>query len=52
VNILNKQPRTNDKGTSSSLGVGRGTTEPFTVKNKFDTKKLNRGKNGREEERV
>jgi hypothetical protein len=23
-NILNKQPRTNDKGWSSSLGVGRG----------------------------
>jgi hypothetical protein len=25
ANILNKQPRTNDKGWSSSLGVGRGT---------------------------
>jgi hypothetical protein len=24
ANILNKQPRTNDKGWSSSLGVGRG----------------------------
>jgi hypothetical protein len=26
VNMLNKQPRTNDKGWSSSLGVGRGLT--------------------------
>jgi hypothetical protein len=28
VNILNKQPRTNDKGWSSSLEVGRGAKNP------------------------
>jgi hypothetical protein len=28
VNILNKEPRTNDKGWSSSLGVGRGANNP------------------------
>jgi hypothetical protein len=28
VNILNKQPWTNDKGWSSSLGVGRGANNP------------------------
>jgi hypothetical protein len=28
VNILNKQPRTNNKGRSSSLGVGRGANNP------------------------
>jgi hypothetical protein len=28
VNILNKQPWTNDKGRSSSLGVGRGANNP------------------------
>jgi hypothetical protein len=28
ANILNKQPRTNDKGWSSSLGVGRGANNP------------------------
>jgi hypothetical protein len=28
VNILNKQPWTNDKGRSSSLGVGRGANSP------------------------
>jgi hypothetical protein len=34
--ILNKQPRTNDKGWSSSLGVGRGVTTPHRKKkNKF-----------------
>jgi hypothetical protein len=27
-NILNKQPRTNDKGWFSSLGVGRGANNP------------------------
>jgi hypothetical protein len=28
ANILNKQLRTNDKGWSSSLGVGRGVNNP------------------------
>jgi hypothetical protein len=28
ANILNKQPQTNDKGWSSSLGVGRGGKIP------------------------
>jgi hypothetical protein len=28
VNILNKQPRTNDNGWSSSLGVGARQTTP------------------------
>jgi hypothetical protein len=28
ANIMNKQPRTNDKGWSSSLGVGRGANNP------------------------
>jgi hypothetical protein len=28
ANIFNKQPRTNDKGWSSSLGVGRGANNP------------------------
>jgi hypothetical protein len=28
ANILNKQPRTNDKGWSSSLRVGRGPNNP------------------------
>jgi hypothetical protein len=28
VNILNKQPRTDNKGWSSSLGVGRGDNNP------------------------
>jgi hypothetical protein len=37
AHILNKKPQTNDKGWSSSLGVGRGAN-PFTVKNKFVTK--------------
>jgi hypothetical protein len=32
VNILNKQPRTNDKEWSSSLGVGRGVTTPHHKK--------------------
>jgi hypothetical protein len=31
VNTLNKQSRTNDKGWSSSMGVGSGV-KPFTVK--------------------
>jgi hypothetical protein len=38
ANILNKQPRTNDKGWSSSLGVGRGANNSLTVKSKFVTK--------------
>jgi hypothetical protein len=38
VNILNKQPCTNDEGWSSSLGVRRGANNPLTVKNKFVTK--------------
>jgi hypothetical protein len=28
MNILNKQPRTNDKGWLSSLGVERGVNNP------------------------
>jgi hypothetical protein len=28
ANILNKQPRTNDKGWSSSFGVGCGANNP------------------------
>jgi hypothetical protein len=28
ANILNKQPRTNDKGWSSSLEIGRGANNP------------------------
>jgi hypothetical protein len=28
ANILNKQPQTNSKGWSSSLGVGRGANNP------------------------
>jgi hypothetical protein len=28
ANTLNKQPRTNDNGWSSSLGVGRGDNNP------------------------
>jgi hypothetical protein len=28
ANILNKQPRTNDKGWSPSLGDGRGANNP------------------------
>jgi hypothetical protein len=32
ANILNKQPRTNDKGWSSSLGVGRGANNPSPYK--------------------
>jgi hypothetical protein len=28
ANILNKQPRTSDKGWSSSLGIGRGANNP------------------------
>jgi hypothetical protein len=28
ANILNKQPRTNDKGSSSSLKAGRGANNP------------------------
>jgi hypothetical protein len=28
ANILNKQPRTNGKGWSTSLGVGRGANNP------------------------
>jgi hypothetical protein len=28
ANILNKQPRTNDMGWSSSFGVGRGANNP------------------------
>jgi hypothetical protein len=28
VNILNKQPGTNDKGWSSGLGIGRGANNP------------------------
>jgi hypothetical protein len=31
-NILHKQPRTNDKGWSSSLGVGRGANTPHRKK--------------------
>jgi hypothetical protein len=34
-NILNKQPRTSDKGWSSSLGVGHGANNPSPLKNKF-----------------
>jgi hypothetical protein len=30
ANILNKQPRTNDKGWSSSLEVGRGANNPVS----------------------
>jgi hypothetical protein len=37
VNILNKQSRTEDKGWSSSWGVGRGDNN-LTVKNKLLTK--------------
>jgi hypothetical protein len=40
VNILNKQPLTNYKGWSSSLGVRRGAKKPFIVKNKFVTKSI------------
>jgi hypothetical protein len=32
ANILNKHPRTNDKGWSSSLGVGRGANNPSQKK--------------------
>jgi hypothetical protein len=32
VNILNKQPRTEDKGWSSSLGVGSGANNPSPYK--------------------
>jgi hypothetical protein len=32
VKILNKQQRTNDKGWSSSLGVGRGFDNPSPKK--------------------
>jgi hypothetical protein len=32
ANILNKQPPTNDKGWSSSLGVGHGTNNPSQKK--------------------
>jgi hypothetical protein len=39
ANILNMQPRTNDKGWSFSLGVGREAI-PFIVKNKFVTKSI------------
>jgi hypothetical protein len=28
ANILNKQPQTNDKGWSTSLGAGRGANNP------------------------
>jgi hypothetical protein len=45
ANILNKQPRTNDKGWSSSLGVGRGANNPLTVKNKFVTKSYTKPRN-------
>jgi hypothetical protein len=38
ANILNKQSRTNDKGRSSSLGVGRGANNPSPLKNIFVTK--------------
>jgi hypothetical protein len=38
ANILNKQPRTNDMGWSSSLAVGRGANTPSPQKNKFVTK--------------
>jgi hypothetical protein len=41
ANILNKQPRTDDKGWSSSLGVGRGLTTPHR-KNKLVTKSYNK----------
>jgi hypothetical protein len=37
VNILNKQPQTNDKGWPSSLGVGRGANKR---KKKLVTKQL------------
>jgi hypothetical protein len=40
ANILNKQPRTNDKGWSSSLGVGRGATTPHHKK-QIVTKRIN-----------
>jgi hypothetical protein len=33
--ILNKQPQTNNKGWSYSLGIGRGANNTFNVKNKF-----------------
>jgi hypothetical protein len=33
ANILNKQPRTKDKGWSSRLGVGRGANNPSLQKN-------------------
>jgi hypothetical protein len=32
VNILNKQPRTNDNGWSSSSGVGRGANNSSPIK--------------------
>jgi len=32
VNKLNKQPRTDDEGWSSSLGVGRGAKTPLRKK--------------------
>jgi hypothetical protein len=35
ANILNKQPRTDDKGLSSSLGVGSGTITPEINKPSF-----------------
>jgi hypothetical protein len=32
ANVLNKQPRTNDKRCSSSLGVGRGAKTLLNIK--------------------
>jgi hypothetical protein len=40
VNILNKQPWTNDRGWSSSYRVGRGADNPLPEKNKFVTKNV------------
>jgi hypothetical protein len=43
ANILNKQPRTNDKEWSSSLGVGRGVNNPPpTVKKEVCYEIINR----------
>ena len=39
ANILNKQSRTADKGWSSSLGVGRGANNSYTIKKKYPVTK-------------
>jgi hypothetical protein len=41
TNILNKQPRSNDKGWSSSLGLGVGLTTPHR-KEQIRYEKLNK----------